>query len=350
MRLAVFFVCALIASTAFSNGADVSVVDWRGHRVILVSGQIEPGDTAKIDQVLSKADVMPYGTPVVLLDGPGGSVGEALKVSALFDRSPVHTVIRNGAFCASACGSILFVAGKYRTLEEGAILGQHSCSMNGTPDTDCNEIISMHAFRHGVSHGAIAAFINHTSPQDIMWFSREDAEAWGLTRYPGEDMSGFEKSEPRFVQSLTGTLPPAQAKWRLGFREKGFDAFVRVVSDFDREMQISFFCWGDDPGRTFVAIEIVGNESEVKNAVIGAKFQTDATEDITNNAPIIYQKDGVVTEIVLELPRSVSLDLINKAQRVKFELEVRQPYTPIIARTRLEDSRAVLRLAAGNCG
>ena len=106
----------------------------------------------------------PHGASVVLLDGPGGSVGEALRISKIFDDHVVHTVIPKGAKCASACASIVFIAGKYRTIEEGGLLGQHSCSLRGLKDQECNNLVSQHALEHGVSYGSVAMIVGYVAP------------------------------------------------------------------------------------------------------------------------------------------------------------------------------------------
>lgn len=339
----------LLSFAAQAVAADVTLIDWRGHKVLSISGPIEYGDSAKVAELLAGAEIMPYGAPIVMLEGPGGSVEEALTISKIFDSRPVHTVIAKGAKCASACGSIIFIAGKYRTMEEGAALGQHSCSMNGQRNDECNEIIASHAVGHSVSHGAIAAFVTYVPPDDILWFSRADAEGWGLTKYPGEDMSGFEKSEPRALKVLLGKFPPAQAKWRIGFRENGFDAFVRTSTDFEREMQISLFCLEQRPGRIFLAMEITGAEKDVKDAVLAASILTDVTREWVVDSPAIYQKDDLMTEFFIEVPKEMIIPLLKRAKKLQFGVLLRKPYTPMIAWSLLEDSRKVLLFAANNC-
>lgn len=258
MKTALVACLVIITMTGSSLAASVDIQEWNGHRVLGIDGTIEPGDAEQIARKLPLAEKMPYGTPVVVLNSPGGSVTEALKISKLFDDSPVHTVIPNRAKCASACASIVFIAGEYRTMEDGAAFGQHSCSVNGVKDEECNEVISEHAVAHGVSHGSVASFVSYVDPEDILWFSRADAEGWGITRYPGEDLSGFEKSEPRVFRMITGKEPPAQARWRINFKQKGFEAFVRTVSDYEREMQLNLFCVESLRGKLFLAMEITG--------------------------------------------------------------------------------------------
>lgn len=338
----------LILTVVPSVSATISVQEWKGHRVIEINGPIEAGDATRIAEMLPKADKMPYGTPVVILRSPGGSVDEALKISKVFDASPVHTVIPNGEKCASACASIVFIAGKYRTMEDGAAFGQHSCSLNGKKNEICNEIISQHAVNHGVSHGSVQAFVSYVAPQDILWFSRADTEGWGIARYPGEDMSGFEKSEPRVFKMLIGKEPPAQSKWRINFKNTGFQAFVRTVSDYEREMQLNLFCSEATKGKLYLSMEMTAPEQAVKEAVFNAVIWADDRKWVSDN-PIIFQADETMTELVVEVPQDEIKRLLTTTTRLIFGVSLREPYQPMIATTWLDSSRRVLLFAANNC-
>ena len=161
-------------------------VTWHGHAVLQAKGTIIAGDAAKFVKAIKSIAPLPHGFPVLLLDSAGGSVSEALKISAMLDRTPTHTVVPRGVKCASACASIVFVAGRLRTVEEGGFIGQHSCSLSGIVNEECNKIISRHAFAHGVSYGSIHAFITYISPKNILWFARDHIDCWGISRYAFE--------------------------------------------------------------------------------------------------------------------------------------------------------------------
>ncbi len=342
------FLAGFLGLAFGASAAELKIKEWRGHRVLLISGMIDDGTVEKLDTALKSIDVLPYGLPVILLDSPGGSVDEALEISALLDRVPVHTVVPDGARCASACASIIFVAGSARTVEEFGALGQHSCSRGGIADSECNEEISNHAVSHGVSYGSIAAFITYVAPSEIMWFSREDAEGWGLTKYPGENLSGFEKSEPRVIRMITGQVPPAQSAWRINFREDGFQAFVRTASDFEREMQINVFCDENLSGRLFLAMEVNGPVDAVRDAVQSVSIATDGPA-WNDQAPFIWQKEDHISEIVTEIPKKEINNFLTRANRLVFGVSLADPYQPMVATTWLNKSRKVLLFAANNC-
>jgi hypothetical protein len=160
---------SLLIGLNFGYALDTQRILWKGRPALLLDGAIEVGDTSKVADALNTLPAWAHGVPIVLLNSPGGNVEEALKISELFHSKPVHTVIFSNAKCASACGSILFIAGKYRTMEDGGLLGQHSCSYKGKPDQDCNDLISRHALNNGVSYGSVAAFLNFSPPEDMIW-------------------------------------------------------------------------------------------------------------------------------------------------------------------------------------
>jgi len=343
----------LLAALSLATGApakagSISIEHWRGHSVLRISGEISHGLSEELAAAVNQAEIWADGTRVLLLDSPGGSVDEAFRVSEVLRRSAVRTVVPNGASCASACASIVFVAGHYRTVEPFGRIGQHSCSRAGLPDQQCNEEIATHAVQNGVSHGSIAAFVTFAAPSEMIWFSREDVDGWGLSRYPGEEASGFQKSEPRVWRMITGEMPRAQSAWRLDFHGDGYRAFVRTVSDAEREMQLNLFCSEPLPGRLFLSMEINGDVDVINNAVT---LVTIATEDFSWNTeqPLTLQEDPVVASVVMEIPGDLIRPFLTSTSRLLFRIDLQEPFHPIQATTYLANSRANLIFAANHC-
>lgn len=345
------FVLALVL-ILFTLGAvhaqGITVEKWRGYDVLKLSGPIYIGQAEEVKEKIQEVEVRAHGARVLLLDSPGGDVDEAFEISSILDQFRLHTVVPNGANCASACASILFVAGEFRTVEAFGTLGQHSCSVNGLPDEQCNKEIAAHAVAHGVSQGSILAFVTYTSPDEILWFTREDADGWGITRYPGEEASGFEKSEPRVLQMLTGVMPPAQAAWRLDFFGDGFRAFLRPVSDADREMQLNVFCYESLPGRLFISMEIHGPRIAVEDAIV--EVQVLSTEyGWRSSHPWIMQEDSDVTSVTIEVPPEWIRAFLNRMDDLAFTIDYKPPFQQMRAATFLAPSRQNLVFAANNC-
>ncbi|MBZ9679638.1 MULTISPECIES: hypothetical protein [unclassified Mesorhizobium] len=345
---ACFALIWLFLSTSQANADGLQLEQWRGHTVLRLSGPIKEGAADEFARLIPTVPSLPHGMPVLLLDSPGGLVDEAFRISALMDLHPMHTVVPDGAHCASACASIVFVAGAYRTVEEGGLLGQHSCSLGGQADQACNDRISSHAVDHGVSYGSISAFITYVAPDKIVWFSRQDAEGWGITRYPGEAESGFQKSEPRVLKMLTGRMPLTQSAWRLDFRDDGFEAFSRTASDYEREAQINLFCVERLQGRLFLSMYVTAPVSKLSDAVLGLRVQTDSFQ-WDDGAPTIWQADLSVSEVITEIPRDRIKALLSKAGSLRFTIAFRSPYQPMFGQTSLLSSRKVLRFAANHC-
>lgn len=341
-------VLASLFTPASSDAASFQVVEWRKHDVIKMTGVLEDGDVGRFLTTVTGVEPLRHGYRVLLLDSPGGSVSEALRLSAALKNFNVHTVIPDGAKCASACASIVFIGGALRTMEHFGALGQHSCSRGGVQDAVCNEVLSQHALLNGVSHGSVAAFVTNVPPEEILWFSRADADGWGLSRYAGELESGFEKSEPRVFEILRGKRPGAQSAWRIDFREDAFEAFLRPASDDERELELNIFCDERMKGRLFLSMEVHGPSAVIENAASFVIVSTDIFEWKDEN-PRIYQYDNLVTEVVTEIPQDHIVDFLQLAQSLNFRIDMKQPYTEVVANTYLDGSRRNLIFAANNC-
>ena len=328
--------------------AEFAVVDWRGHKVLKMTGVIELGDAAKFRAAGETVAALPHGLPVMLLDSPGGVVGEALRISQAVDDMPFHMVVPNGARCASACAALVFVGGTLRTVEHFGRLGQHSCAKDGVPHEECNEILAQHAIEHGVSHGSIAAFVTFTPPDQLLWFSREDVDGWGISRYGGSDASGWDKSEPRFVRQMTGSFPPAQTAWRIDFRGDGYEAFVRAATDHEREFEFNLYCDERQKGRLFLSFEIHGPAEVIAGAIKRIDVVTDRFK-WRETKPVVHQMDERVSEITVEVPKKFLKSFLTKVDRLDWTVSLKSPYQPMFAQTALAASRKNLLFAANHC-
>jgi hypothetical protein len=158
-----------------------------GVRVVVASGDIVRGDARRLSRALERADRDRHGTKLLYIDGPGGMVLEALKMAEIMRAVGVSTIVRKSTVCASACASILFVSGKYRTVEKGGVLAIHSCfdARNGRAASHCNAIISAHAESAGVSGLAMMALQEAAGNDAAIVFDTDDAACFGFSRKPG---------------------------------------------------------------------------------------------------------------------------------------------------------------------
>lgn len=349
MKILVLFVAALIIGPMTNADAmSVSQLTWNGHDAILASGQIQTGDTQKIAGALKEQIPAAHGAKILLLDSPGGSVEEALKIAAVLQSDVVHTVVPAGSVCASACASILFISAKYHTIQEGGRIGQHSCSLGGKTSLECNELIAQHAVSTGVAYGSIAAFMNYTGPKKMVWFDRELADCWGLTRYPFSDESGYEELVPCVMKQLSGSFPAAQSAWRVDVFQDGFKAFVRGYSDHMRAGQIDLFCDESYPGRLFLRAHIPGQRDKVEEMVDVAVLRALPTiERVVLHRVLSTEEDFSLVE--LSIPRRAVKSFLTEATDFMFYLEPNNDFDPIYVRSYLANSRPALIFAANNC-
>jgi hypothetical protein len=337
----------LLASNV-TEAMELRQTAWRGRPALLLQGEIERGDAGKLSQRLRGLQFWPHSAFVLLLDGPGGSVGEALLISRLLDGYVAHTVVPKGAKCASACASIVFIAGKYRTIEEGGLLGQHSCSTRGVKDQQCNDLLSKNAFLHGVSYGSVAAFVTYVAPDDIRWFDRSNGDCHGLTRYPFERESGFEKSEPCVTRGITGRNEKPQSAWRIDFKGDGYRAFQRTTDDSKRNMELNLFCYEAKPGSLFLSMDIQGPDQKIRGAVAGVSLSA-----LPLAYPdLVYQLVDTgqgYTQVIAEIPRKDVRTFLETTNELIFTARLKQPYVDMTATTYISNSRKALMFVANNC-
>ncbi len=330
------------------SAESISTVQWRGKTVLKFEGDIVSGSAERFKLAAELAKPSEYGYPILLLDSPGGSVDEAIKISEFMDSAPFHTVIESGAECASACASILFIGGRYRTVEPFGRFGQHSCSVNGIANEDCNNELAEFAVTHGVPYGAVAAYVTYVAPQEIVWMDREDVDGWGISRYPGVEKSGFEPSDPKAILMITGHLPTAQTAWRLDFWFNGWRAFVRPISDDKRQFQVSQFCQEESPGKLFIAIELVGDFDFENPPIRSITLDTDVFW-ITQSKPVLIKMDSKASVVLMVLPKENTLDWLKRVNRFSIVAEFSDGAKRLLAAGYLTESRENLIFAANHC-
>lgn len=207
----------LLAGESASAMEFTTPVGADGRRIVVARGPIVEGDAERLRVALQSADRDSFGHKTVALDSAGGVVGEAFAMAGFMDGDRVDTVVRPGASCASACAQIVFLAGLRRVVLDGGRLGLHSCraAKNGTPSLYCNDLIAQHAVAHGTIYGPIMAFMQMTPAAQIKWLDSEDADCWGLTRWPpGIDRGAKEGELPPCLLRGPSVKAPASASKR----------------------------------------------------------------------------------------------------------------------------------------
>ncbi|HQZ13052.1 MAG TPA: ATP-dependent Clp protease proteolytic subunit [Devosia sp.] len=184
--LGVALALALLAAPAFAMTFTVATTS-RGYHVVVAKGDIARGDAKRLARALEKADRDRHGMKQLYLESKGGLVYDALAMAEVMQEVGVSTIVRKDTVCASACASVLFVAGKYRTVEKGGLLAIHSCydNRNGRAASECNAVISAQAEASGVSALTMMALQEAAGRDSVIVFEADDAACFGLTLKPG---------------------------------------------------------------------------------------------------------------------------------------------------------------------
>jgi hypothetical protein len=172
-----------------ASAMDFSIANPGVIPVVFANGPIVEGDAERLRNALAQVPRDNSGMKTLALNSPGGSVEAAYKMASVMDSVGVSTVVPPSETCASACAAILFIAGKFHIVAEGGRLGLHTCynGLTKIGDELCNESIASFAVQHGTAYGSVFAFMRHTSPGKVIWFSADMADCWGLSRYPQKE-------------------------------------------------------------------------------------------------------------------------------------------------------------------
>ena len=143
-----------------------------GERVVLVmSGMIGRGSHREFRRAVSRSKA-----EVVVLEGPGGILGEALLIAEEVRRRGLTTVVAANNRCASAC-AIVFLAGRTKHMGRGAAVGLHAASFeNGVADPQATSIMAGYLRQLGVPANTLRRMAS-TAPQDIRWLTNGEQKA-----------------------------------------------------------------------------------------------------------------------------------------------------------------------------
>lgn len=201
---AILFALVMLAgATAPAWAMSFHILSKGSARVVIGTGEIDTGDARRLMRALAQATTDAHGTKQLLLNSPGGLVGEAFVMAQIIEQEDVTTIVPSGGVCASACASVVFVSGKYRTVDKGGALIIHSCfdAFTGQPMRDCDAIIAAHAQSRGLNGGAMMAFQEIAGTKSAILFDKKDAACYGLTLAPGAKLA---KTPPCLAKAMKG--------------------------------------------------------------------------------------------------------------------------------------------------
>lgn len=89
--------------------------------ILSAQGSIEPGAAGRF---ATEIEARGEYVKTVLLNSPGGAVGDAMAISKLIRERKLGTKVASGGLCASSC-PIVMAGGVIREAEKGAVIGVH---------------------------------------------------------------------------------------------------------------------------------------------------------------------------------------------------------------------------------
>lgn len=186
---------------------------------LMATGTITPGIAeAFAAEVAKRADYI----KTVVLNSPGGSVGDALAMGRLIREKKFATEVAAGKYCASSC-PLMFMGGVERRAGDKAAIGVHqvfamASADNSAPRDDMSEAqrISARCQRYLGDMGINLQVWVHAmeTPKDRLFIFRPD-ELKSLNLVTPEPTSTPVVTPPAAAPTLPPAAPPAPGKSRV---------------------------------------------------------------------------------------------------------------------------------------
>jgi hypothetical protein len=175
-------VSAVIASTPAQAATITSFVSKEGRVIIVLDGQISPGDAEAVSSIIKTANEQQKLVSGIRLNSVGGNLLEGVKIADIVRYAKIATVVANGAQCASAC-FVVFAAGNEKYASFAAFVGVHGASDAGRETLESNAAtVSMAKVVRelGVPPGIIGKMVI-TPPDQIVWLTPDELRSMGTT-------------------------------------------------------------------------------------------------------------------------------------------------------------------------
>ncbi len=152
---------------------------------LVVSGTIEQGAAGRFREEL---EIRGRAIGTIVLDSPGGSLGDAMAMARLIRDHGLATRVAAGGICASSCPLVL-AGGVKRTVEDGASISVHQFYAAHVQETPAQamadaQLVTARISRHLSAMGVDPALWLHaldTPPQRLYRLTGEELRAYRLT-------------------------------------------------------------------------------------------------------------------------------------------------------------------------
>lgn len=170
--------------------------------IMKAEGAIDPGAA---DRFKAELDQRGEYVKSVTLDSPGGSVSDAISMSALIRERKLDTHVASRGLCASSC-PIVFAGGVRRQAEKDAIIGVHQVFSGGGPQPSPEQAMSS-------AQTTTARIARHLEQMGIapgLWLKALETPPDRLAYLTGQEMIDFRLTTPTIPfapSTATGRSP-----------------------------------------------------------------------------------------------------------------------------------------------
>jgi len=169
-----------------------------GNTIVSLTGQIEDGDSLKLQTIIKQANDANRLVSAIRLNSPGGSLIEGAKLADAVRFGKITTVVPASARCSSAC-FLVFAAGIEKFVSYSASVGVHGASdQSGEELGDATVSMARMAKDLGVPARIIGKMVV-TPPSEIILLSADDLRSMGatLTGKPSQVSTTAERASPQ---------------------------------------------------------------------------------------------------------------------------------------------------------
>ncbi len=119
---------------------------------------------------------------LIVLDGPGGRLLEAILIGREIRRRGIATAIRKNRTCASAC-AVIYLSGRKKYAGQGAAIGLHSASDGeGHRDVAANRFMLNYLGKVGVPAPLLRSVLT-AAPNTMRWLDERDRNSLNIRAF-----------------------------------------------------------------------------------------------------------------------------------------------------------------------
>lgn len=168
--LGLWFASGTVRAISFQHPA-VHGIPRNRETLVVVRGVIQVGDHHRFHELLDRVS-----PDIVVMDGPGGVVEDALIMAEEIHARGLKTLIGPQQVCVSAC-AMMFLSGRIKYQAHGSAVGLHApFDLEGNASPEAGTLVAEHLAHYGVP-ADILARMGRTKPSDIWWLGPPEQNA-----------------------------------------------------------------------------------------------------------------------------------------------------------------------------